>query len=176
MPFNVGIDVFAECVGAVAVHGDFADHGAHACLLIEVHELAGAVGMDGGKDDAAHGAEEPLGVDEAAVHALGIRHVGIFRLLGEGVVLQPRQQLEVHGDALVVNLWGMDVHVVHGGNEQLVAEVGDLGAFVVQLPQVGGDALDDAVLDENVAVFQYFEVVFLFGEKDVSLINVFHCR
>ena len=79
--------------------------------------------MDGAEDDATHGAEEPLGMQKASIHALGILDIGIFRLLREGVVLQPREQLQVHSHTLVVNLWGMNVHIVHGRNEQFVTKI-----------------------------------------------------
>ena len=88
--------------------------------------------MDGTEDARAHRAEEPLGMQEAAVHTLSIPHVGIFRLLGEGVLLQPRQQFQIHSHPLVMYLRGVDVHIVHRRNEQAVAEVGHLGALAVQ--------------------------------------------
>ena len=81
--------------------------------------------MDGGKDAGTHGAKAPHVADEAAIHALGIGRIGILLLLGEGVVLQPRQQLEIHSNALVAILRGMNVHIVHSRNEQAVTKVGD---------------------------------------------------
>ena len=87
LAFYISLHVFAEGIRTVAVHGHLADQCAHASLLIQVHQLAGALGMYGAEDDAAHGAEQPLGMQEAAIHALGIVDVGILRLLGESVVL-----------------------------------------------------------------------------------------
>ena len=130
--------------------------------------------MDGAEDDTAHGAEEPLGVQEAAVHALGIVDVGIFRLLREGVVLQPRQQLEVHGHTLVVHLWGVNMHIVHGGNEQLVAKVDDLCIRTAQLGQIVRNAQHTAVFHSDVAILKNFETIFLFRKENVSLIYFFH--
>ena len=89
MAFNVGVDVLTEGLGTVTVHSHLAHHSAHAGLLIQSHEDTRALSMYGAEDDAAHSAEEPLGMQEAAIHPLGILRVGIFRLLGEGVVLQP---------------------------------------------------------------------------------------
>lgn len=90
------LHVFAEVVGTVAVHGHLAYQCSHASFLIELHQQTRTLRMDGAEDARAHRAEEPLGMQEAAVHTLSIPHVGIFRLLGEGVLLQPRQQFQVH--------------------------------------------------------------------------------
>ena len=171
---NVGVDFFREGVGTVAVHAHLADHSAHASLLVELHEHAGAVGMHGGEDDTAHGAKEPLGVDEAAIHALGIVDVGIFRLLRERVVLQPRQQFQVHGHALVVYLWRMDVHVVHGRNEQTVAEICHLDTFASQVLQITCHAQYDAVFHCDIAILEDLEMVFLFGKENMCFIYLFH--
>ena len=81
--------------------------------------------MDRCEDTGPHGAEAPEVADKATVHPPGIVLTGIFHLLGEGVVLEPRQQFEVHSDALIAILRGMHVQVVHSGDQQTVAEVGD---------------------------------------------------
>ena len=130
--------------------------------------------MYGSEDDAAHGAEQPLRVQETAVHTFGIGHVGIFRLLGEGVVLQPRQQFEVHGHALVVHLRSMDVHVVHGRDEQLVAKIYDLGTSTCQLVRLGGHSGHFAVVYGNVAILENLEAALLFRKEDISLVNLSH--
>ena len=126
MAFNVGLDILAEGFRTVAVHGHLTDHSAHAGLLIQLHEDTCALGMYGAEDDAAHSAEEPLGVQKTTIHPLGILRIGIFRFLGEGIVLQPGEQFEIHCNALIVHLRGVDVHIVHGGNEQFVAEINEL--------------------------------------------------
>ena len=82
--------------------------------------------MHGAEDHATHRTKQPLGMQKSAIHALGIFHIGIFRLLGERVVLQPRQQFQIHRHTLVVHLRSMHVHIVHGRNQQLVAKVDNL--------------------------------------------------
>ena len=87
--------------------------------------------MDRCEDTGPHGAETPEVADKAAIHPPGIVQTGKFHFLGEGVVLEPRQQFEVHRDTLIAILRGMHVQVVHGGNQQTVAEVDDFCILTV---------------------------------------------
>ena len=129
--FDGCFNVFAECVRTVAVHGHLAYQGTHAGFLIQFHQQTGTFRMDGAENATAHGAKKPLGVKEMAVHFLGIMSVGILRLFGEGVILQPRQEFQVHRHALVAYLGGMNVHVVHGRYQQAVAEINDLCVIAI---------------------------------------------
>jgi len=63
----------------------------------------------------------------AAIHPLSVCLVGIFHFLGEGIVLEPRQQFHIHGNTLIAILRGMHMQVVHGRDEQTVTEISDLG-------------------------------------------------
>jgi len=128
--------------------------------------------MDGGKDGGTHRANSPQMVNETAVDALGIVSVAELRLLGKRVLLQPRQQLQVHGNALVVILCGMDMNVVHSRDEQPVAEVHKLGFATSQGIKAGCHTTDAAVVAySNVSVLHHFEMIPLRGIDDMSLIN-----
>ena len=85
--------------------------------------------MDGTEDDTTHGAEEPLCMQKPTIHALCIADISILGLFRERVVLQPRQQFQIHGHTLVMHLRRMHMHVVHGRDEQTVAEIGHLNIF-----------------------------------------------
>ena len=85
--------------------------------------------------------------------------------------LQPWQQLQVHGNALVVILGRMDVNVVHGRNEQTVAEVDNLGIRAAQrLEAVGYCAHATVVADSHVAVLDHLEVLTLGCMNDMCFI------
>ena len=136
--------------------------------------------MDGSKDTGPHSTKTPQVTDEAAVHPAGISLVGIFHLLWESIVLQPRQQLQIHSNALITVLRSMHVHIVHGGDEQTVAEVGDVHlittkrAQVSQRGQVGGNACHQPVLDGDITILQYLKAAALRGKKDICLVNLSH--
>lgn len=88
--------------------------------------------------------------------------------------LQPWQQLQVHGNALVVILGRMDVNVVHGRNEQTVAKVGHLGIGAAQRLEAVADTAYAAVGDDaHVAVLGHLKVVALRSVDDMCFVN-FH--
>ena len=118
--------------------------------------------MNGGKHAGSHGAKAPQVVHKAAVHALGICQVGILHFLGEGVVLEPRQQFQVHGNALVAILRCMHMQVNHGRYQQPVAKVQDLSVPSVQRRQVSRNTCHTAIVtDSYIAVLQHLETVLL---------------
>lgn len=78
-----------------------------------------------------HGTEAPEVADKATVHPFGIGRVGIFHFLRKGVVLEPRQQFQIHRDALVAILRGMHVQVVHRRYQQTIAEINDFGILTI---------------------------------------------
>ena len=133
------------------------------------------------EDDTTHGAKEPLGMQEAAIHALSIICVGIFRLLGECIVLQPRQQFKVHGHTLVVHLWGMHMHIIHSRDEQLVAKVNDLSIINVECRTLHADIREGtcytgnfAVFNSNIAILENLKTILFLREENVCLIYLFH--
>lgn len=85
--------------------------------------------------------------------------------------LQPWQQLQVHGNALVVILGRMDVNVVHGRNEQTVAKVGHLGIGAAQRLEAVRHSADATVgADGHIAVLDHLEVLTLGCMDDMCFI------
>ena len=64
----------------------------------------------------------------------------------------------------------MNVDVVHGGYEEAVTKVDDIGFAAAQLLHICGNAHDTAVGHANVAVLDHLEMVFLLSEEDMCLI------
>ena len=122
---GAGFDRFGEGFGTVAIHRHLTHLRTHAGLLEEAHQQTGTLSMNRCEYAGTHGTEAPEVADKATVHPFGIGRVGIFHFLRKGVVLEPRQQFQIHRDALVAILRGMHVQVVHSGDQQTVAEVGD---------------------------------------------------
>ena len=73
-----------------------------------------------------------------------------------------------------MHLRGVDVHVVHSGNEQLVAEIDHLSTLAPQVLQVACDTQDNAVFNGDIAILKHLEMILLFREEDMCLINLFH--
>ena len=69
----------------------------------------------------------------------------------------------------------MHMHVVHGGNEQAVAEIHEL-CIIIASPWSFCHHLYHApvVIHGDIAVFQHLKTVFLFCIEDMSLIYFLH--
>ena len=67
------------------------------------------------------------------------------------------------------------MQIVHGRNQQTVAEVRDLRILTVQRSQISRHSSHTAVgIDCQITVFKYFKMVFLLRIEDMSFINLFH--
>ena len=162
---------FAQGIGAIAVHVHFADHGAHTGLFEQLHQTNGRGFVYGTKRNGAHGAHFPQMFDKAAIHFVGIVHIGVFCLFGESVVVQPRQQFHVHGHAHIAILRCVYVQVVHGRNDKFVAKIDNLGR-AQRFGQSGTDLANFAVFDHNVTAFDDVELVGSFRKKDMSFVDL----
>ena len=112
-----------EDVRAVAVHVHLAHKGAQAAGLQQLHQHPGCRAVEGGKDRRPGGGSPPQVLHKQAIGPLGVIQVGKFGLLGEGVGVQPVQQLHIHAQPPVSILGGVDVEVHQAGDHQPPAEV-----------------------------------------------------
>ena len=158
----------------VAVHGHLTNHRTHARLLEELHQSSRAVGMDGREHTGTHRAEAPQVADKQAIHPLGVGRIRIFLLFREGVVLQPRQQFQIHRDTLVTVLGSVDVHIIHGGDQQTVAEIHNLIPLAAQRLKVRSNTRHATILHGDIAVLHHLEAGSLLGIEDMRPIYFLH--
>ena len=142
--------VLLEVLAAVAVHVHLADVGGKPGCLELVHEQLGALHVQGSEDDGARRGALAQVVAEDGVGLLGIPEVGVVGLLGEGVGVQPVEQLEIHARAAEGVLRGVEVDVAHAGDDELVFALNDRQAGIA-LGQLLEDARAHAVDADGVA-------------------------
>ena len=107
--------------------------------------------MDRPEDRRAGGRGGRQPVREDAVGSFGIGGVGVFRLLGEGVGVQPVEQLEVHAQRPEGILRRVQVQVDEAGDDQPVLAILD-GDPPEPLGQLGKDAGGFPLFADEVAL------------------------
>lgn len=150
---NAAVGVVAQRLGGVAIHQHLAGQHAQVALAAGREEgfhrggVAGAEHLGGGGADPQHLVEEGIG------DHLGPLALGEAALFGEGVLVQPVQQLTPVGSH------DLQLHVVHvavdeAGHHQLAAMIHRLDAFgqVWRQRCVVVDGLDAAILQPQRAV------------------------
>lgn len=135
----------------VAVHVDLAHQGDEPAFLQLVHEQQGRRHVDGGEHRRAARGRAAQVSREAPVRVFRIGDIGVARLLGEGVRLQPIEQLEVHAEPAEAVLRGVQVDVVQAGDDEAPRAL-DHGDAAVALGQLLERAGAHAVLADRVAV------------------------
>lgn len=145
-----GRALLPQDVGAVAVHVDLAHQRPDARLLNEVHQQLGRGAVDRPEHRRPGGRGGRQVVSEDAVGPPGVGGVGVFCLLGEGVGIQPVEQLEVHAQRPEGILGRVQVQVDEAGDDQPVPAVLD-GNPLELLGQLGKNAGGLPFLADEVA-------------------------
>ena len=155
-------------VRAVAVHVHLAHVAAQTGLLQQLHQLEGCGPVNGGEDAGAGGGAVQQLLGEDAVSLFRIFRIGELALFGEGVGLQPLQQLHVHAQAPVGVLAGMHVQVHQAGQDQLAAVVLH-GQVLVLLGQLGEYARHLLLHAYQIAFRIDGQLAGSGGEEDIAL-------
>jgi hypothetical protein len=100
-------------VGALLgiIHGDPADEGALALLKADLGQRLGGLQVNGGEVQRRRGAVGQQGVDQPGIDPAGKVRVGVARLQGKGVLLQPLVERQMQGLAGLRPLRGVDVEI-----------------------------------------------------------------
>ena len=130
---------FAQIPRTVAVHVDLADIGAEPRVLQLLHQKQCRRKMQRRKNARARGRAAGKARNKALIRRLGIREVLIFGLFGEGVGVEPVEQLQIHPEPPEGKLRRVNVQVRHAGNDQLSRIIKN-----VQVREALGLAAEDA--------------------------------
>ena len=113
----------AEIFRAVAVHIDLAYVGDQAALLHFVHQQLRRRHVDGAENGGAGGGAAAQMVGKNGIGPVGVGQIGVFGFLGEGVGVQPVQQLHVHAQTPEGKLGRVEMEVRQAGNDESVTVV-----------------------------------------------------
>ena len=105
---------------------------------------------------------------ELAVGAVGIGQVGVFRFLGEGVGVEPVEQLHIHAQPAKGELRRVRVQVDQTGQDELVAHV-EQRKGAVDLREDGKDARAETVFADQIGIFAQTQLVRTRAVTDVPL-------
>ena len=128
-------------VRAVAVHGQLAHKGGKPGVLQLVHQLQRGIGVQRGKDAGARGGAVFQIPHKILVAQLCVGRVGVVGLFGVGVLLQPIQQLQVHGRAAIAVLRRVQMQVDEPRCDDLARVVEDFHPGGGGLGEAGAQAV-----------------------------------
>ena len=126
--------------------------------------------MDGGENGRARGRAVQQMVHKAAVGPVRVVQLLVFRLLREGIGIQPFQQLHIHTEPAEGKLRRVDMQIGHARQDQPVAVVQNrqLRPALRKRPE---DARNVAVLNDNITVLHTNQLVHAAAEAEISLYN-----
>ena len=157
-----------QIVRAVAIHVDLADVGDKAAGLELFHQQGRGRDVQRGKETGAGGRAAAQMRYELAVGAVGIGQVGVFRFLGEGVGVEPVEQLHIHAQPAKGELRRVRVQVDQTGQDELVAHV-EQRKGAVDLREDGKDARAETVFADQIGIFAKTQLVRTRAVTDVPL-------
>ena len=108
--------------------------------------------------------------DKAAVGPVRVVQLLVFRLLREGIGIQPFQQLHIHTEPAEGKLRRVDMQIRHARQDQPVAVVQNRQLRIALRQRTEG-ACDAAVLYNDIALLHQDQLVHAAAEAEISLYN-----